>query len=123
MVISNNKQAEHQIQDNIRLALSQKGFAVFRTNVGRVRMSDGRYFDTGLPKGFSDLIAIKDGKITFIEVKTPIGKASPEQINFIMCMKKQYGCKAGVCRSVEDAIELCGDSTEHGKDRASSPQR
>ncbi len=46
---------ESLIQNQIRVELSKAGHTVFRVNVGKVRMADGRYFDTGLPKGFSDL--------------------------------------------------------------------
>ena len=44
--------AEHKIQNDIRVALTKNNCRVFRTNVGKVRMADGRWFDTGLPKGF-----------------------------------------------------------------------
>ena len=70
-------------------------------------MADGRWFDTGVPKGFSDLIAIKGGKITFIEVKDATGRIRPAQKAFLQTMRERYGCRAGIARSVEDAIELC----------------
>lgn len=46
---------EHIIQNNIRIALSND-CVIFRGNVGKGFTKDGRYFDTGLPKGFSDRI-------------------------------------------------------------------
>lgn len=98
---------EHDIQNAIRLALSEHGFCVFRVNTGKVKLADGRWFDTGVPKGFSDLIAIKDGKIYFLEVKTNTGRVRPEQEHFLKEMRERYGCKAGIVRSVEDAIKLC----------------
>lgn len=97
---------EHDIQNAIRLKLSELGYAVFRINSGKVRMADGRWFDTGVPKGFSDLIACKDGKIYFLEVKTETGKASPEQLNFISAMRDRYGCTADIVRSVDDAVRV-----------------
>lgn len=99
--------SEHDIQNTIRLRLSERGFCVFRANVGKVRISDGRYFDTGLPKGFTDLFAVKNGRIYFLEVKSETGKARPEQEHFIAVMRDKYGCVAGVVRSAEDAIRLC----------------
>ncbi len=96
---------EHDIQNSIRLELSKLGCLTFRINVGKFQMKDGRWFDTGVPKGWSDLIAIKDGRIYFLEVKNAKGRASQEQINFIEQMQKQ-GCKAGIVRSVQDAINL-----------------
>lgn len=99
---------EHDIQNSIRLKLSELGFCVFRINTGKVQTKDRRWFDSGVPKGFSDLIAVKDGKIYFIEVKTETGKPSKEQNKFLAVMRDQYGCVAGICRSVEDALELIG---------------
>ena len=100
---------EHDLQNSIRLRLSELGFAVFRANVGRFQTKDGRWFDTGLPKGFSDLMAVKNGRVYFLEVKTETGKASPEQLNFLAVMRNRYGCIAGIVRSVAEAVELVTD--------------
>ena len=97
---------EHDIQNAVRLKLSELGYAVFRINTGRFKLADGRWFDVGVPKGFSDLIAVKNGRIYFLEVKTAAGKASPEQLNFITVMRDRYGCAAGIVRSVDDAVKL-----------------
>lgn len=99
---------EHDIQNAVRLKLSELGYAVFRINTGKFKLADGRWFDVGVPKGFSDLIAVKDGRVFFLEVKTKDGKASPEQVNFITVMRDRYGCAAGIVRSVDDAIRLVG---------------
>jgi len=99
---------EHDIQNAVRLKLSELGYAVFRINTGKFKLADGRWFDVGVPKGFSDLIAVRDGKIYFLEIKTENGKASPEQLNFIAVMRDRYGCTAGIVRSVEDAVRLVG---------------
>lgn len=97
---------EHIIQNRIRTALSPYA-VIFRANVGSGITYDGRHFDTGLPKGFSDLFGFRksDGKAIFIEVKTASGRVSPEQKNFIGRMKG-YGAIAGVCRSPEEALLL-----------------
>lgn len=97
---------EHEIQNSIRLKLSELGYAVFRANVGKFQTKDGRWFDTGLPKGFSDLFAIKNGKIYFLEVKTETGKPTAEQLNFLAVMRDRYGCITGIVRSVEEAVKL-----------------
>ena len=100
---------EHRIQNEIRLALSPY-CVIFRINVGKGHTPDGRYFDTGVPKGFSDLFGFRksDGKAVFIEVKTPTGKPSQEQLKFIDTMRKN-GAIAGICRSAEDAVNLISD--------------
>lgn len=97
---------EIDIQNSIRLALNPYA-VIFRGNVGRVRMADGRYFDTGLPKGYTDLSGFRksDGKKIFIEVKTNKGKLRKDQEHFINEMK-QYPVIVGVCRSAEEAIKL-----------------
>lgn len=99
---------EHRIQNEIRAALSDS-CVIFRINVGKGYTPDGRYFDTGVPKGFSDLFGIRksDGKAVFIEVKTPIGRPTDQQRKFLKAMQN-IGAIAGVCRSVEDAMKLIG---------------
>ena len=61
---------EHSIQKEIQVALSQHKCSVFRTNVGKVMTIDHRWFDTGLPQGFPDLMGYRwvDNQIFFIEV-------------------------------------------------------
>lgn len=100
---------ESLIQNQIRVALSKAGHTVFRINVGKVKMQNGRWFETGAPKGFSDLFGFRpDGRIFFIEVKNETGKLRPEQEKFIEQMKKR-GALAGVARSVEDAMEIVNE--------------
>lgn len=97
---------EHAIQNAVRIALSEYA-TVFRANVGSGVTYDGRHFETGLPKGFSDLFGFRhsDGKIFFIEVKTPSGRLSKDQKHFLEQMRND-GAIAGVARSVDDAIKM-----------------
>jgi hypothetical protein len=97
---------EHDIQNEIRLALAEKGIMCFRANVGRVKMKDNRWFDTGLPKGFCDLFGFRnDGQIFFIEVKNGTGRTSERQEKFMELVKSK-GALAGIARSVEDAMKI-----------------
>ena len=97
---------EHIIQNAIRVNTSDIA-VLFRANVGSGRTYDGRHFDTGLPKGFSDLFGFRrsDGKAVFIEVKAPGGRIRSEQVKFIEIMRS-YGALAGIARSVEDARNI-----------------
>lgn len=97
---------ETALMNMIRVEASKHGVC-FRANVGKVKMFNGRYFDTGLPKGFSDLFGVRssDGKAFFIEVKTEKGRVRPEQEKFIQSMKSK-GAIAGVCRSINDVEDL-----------------
>lgn len=97
---------EHKIMLEIMAAISQD-CVIFRHNVGKVRTPDGRYFSTGVPAGYSDLQGHRksDGRAVYIEVKTKSGRISPQQQHFIDHMR-ETGAIAGVCRSVNDAINL-----------------
>ncbi|MBT2600903.1 MULTISPECIES: VRR-NUC domain-containing protein [unclassified Oceanobacillus] len=103
---------EIDIQNSIRLALNPYA-VIFRNNVGRVRMADGRFFDTGLPKGYSDLSGFRksDGKMVFIEVKNENGRLRNDQKHFLNEMSK-YPVIAGVARSPEEAINLVKEVTQ-----------
>lgn len=108
---------ESDIQNQIRLALSQHGI-VFRTNAGDFWQGERVYSQefhqevlinirrvTGLPEGFSDLLFIGDGKIAFIEVKKKGATVRKRQAKFIETMRSLHH-RAGVARSVEDALKM-----------------
>ena len=97
---------ERDVQNAIRNQTNDIAI-LFRVNVGSGVTYDGRHFDTGLPKGFSDLFGFRlsDGRAVFIEVKTPTGRVRPEQTKFIEKMKS-YGALADIARSVEDARRI-----------------
>ena len=110
---------EHSIQDLIRLELSKYGL-VFRTNAGSAW--GGKYANVPtygniilnprkielLPKGFSDLLFVgTDGRVAFIECKDDKGSLRPEQERFLKLMQS-YGHRAGVARSVNDALKIVG---------------
>ena len=108
--------SEHRIQDEIRLALSEHG-VVLRLNSGKfwqgIRIWSNEFNQyvlinlrpvQGCPPGTSDLLFI--GKnISFIECKDDKGKPRPEQERFIE-MVRSYGHRAGIARSVEEALEI-----------------
>ncbi|MBP2656229.1 MAG: hypothetical protein H6Q73_3798 [Firmicutes bacterium] len=123
---------ESDIQNKIRIALSPHG-TFFRVNVGQawtgteiirtegggVYIPQARPFDTGVPKGFSDLFGVvpmfitpemigqRIGSAAFIEVKTKTGRVRQEQEKFLAFMRAK-GCPAGIARSPEDAIKIIG---------------
>ena len=112
--------SESTIQNEIRLELSKYGL-VFRTNAGSAW--GGKYTNMPnignvvinprkielLPKGFSDLLFVgTDGRVAFVECKDDTGTLRPEQEKFLKLMQS-YGHRAGVARSVEDAIKIIKD--------------
>lgn len=102
--------SEHTIQKEVQLALSQNHCSVFRTNVGKVKLKDGRWFDTGLPKGFPDLMGYRwsDNQIFMIEVKNSAGRIRDDQVrfhNFLQSHKVIHG----IARSKEDALKIVSE--------------
>ncbi|MBC6360557.1 VRR-NUC domain-containing protein [Lactobacillus apis] len=99
--------SEHEIQKQIMRELSMHHCTVFRANVGKVQMQNGRWFDTGLPVGFPDLVGYRwsDNKIFFVEVKTKTGRLSPKQIIFHQHLM-ETNVIHGVARSVKDALMI-----------------
>lgn len=111
--------SEHNIQNEIRTSISEM-CVIFRTNAGDFWQGDVVYSKEfkqkvlinirrveGLPKGYSDLsgVRISDGRAVFIEVKTPSGRPTKAQLNFINKMR-EIGAVAGICRCADDAVKL-----------------
>lgn len=128
------KGSEYQLYDAIIRALYPV-CVLHRTNVtvrknitvprispdGRVQQDDkGRILcdsvpvimRTGLPNGYPDLSGHRktDGKAVYIECKVGYNKPTEDQIKFLV-KRREEGCIAGICRSVQDALDLV---TERG---------
>lgn len=96
---------ETSIQNEIRVALCEAGCIVHRCNTGTFYTRDGRAIKIG-EKGHSDLYGHRpDGKAFYLEVKTPIGRASREQIDFAEAMYRS-GAIVGFARSPGDAVRI-----------------
>lgn len=106
---------ETAIQQAVRLAVSQAGAVMFRNNQGAYQDDQGRWIKYGVCNpGGSDLIGWTSIEVTpdmvgqrvaiftAIEVKTPTGKVTQAQQNFIDQVNKAGG-RAGVIRSLSDA--------------------
>ena len=111
---------EGKIQAAIQLALSESGCVVFRnetagcwtgkavarTSKGDQVLRHAKPMQAGLCTGSSDLIGwTPTGRFLAVEVKTPTGRPTVEQRNFIDRVRAAGGC-AGICRSTEDALQL-----------------
>ncbi len=95
---------ESQIQAAIRLALGAvPDLVLFRNNIGNAIMRGGFRvaFGVGGP-GASDLVGIYRGRAIFVEIKTPIGRLSPEQRRFRDLVTAK-GAVYVVLRSVDEA--------------------
>ena len=100
-------QPERVLQNQIILALSKEGCLIWNNDTGAVKDArTGRYIRYGLCVGSSDLVGVcPDGIAIFCEVKTPSGRASHEQRNFIAACRRN-GARAGIARSVKDALRI-----------------
>ena len=126
----NKKQSERGIQNEIMIANSQSGVAVWRNNTfsgwagklvsnnnGRAVVENARFVRGGLCEGSADLIGITPVKITpdmvgttvgvFTgqEVKTQTGRVSQKQNHFGQFVISKGGIW-GVVRSIEDSRQL-----------------
>jgi len=72
---------------------------------GVVRMPPSIYTSG---KGIPDLLVMRDGRVWFVELKTPRGKLSPHQERFKM-MCEYYGVPYIVIRSLDEAQALILD--------------
>ncbi len=111
--------SESRIQAQIRAVLSgrEAKSRIWRNSVGGAKLEDGSYITYGLGKGSADLIGIykvlitpdmvgqEIGRFLAVEVKTPIGRLSPEQKAWLKAVQS-YGGIAEVCRSETEAQAL-----------------
>jgi hypothetical protein len=109
--------SEQTIQQQIRLACGTGSCRLFRNNTGTLRDQNGRPVTFGLARGSADLIGWTTRTITpdmvgqriavftSIEVKTPTGRVSPEQRQWLEAVQAAGGI-AGVARSVADALTM-----------------
>lgn len=96
---------EKDIEKAILEALNFKGWmawknptvGVFDSKKGSYRKPMGGFHLTGV----SDIIAVKGGEVWFIEVKTPSGKMTKNQLDFEKRLLK-HGGNYLVARKVED---------------------
>ena len=106
--------SEKKIMNKIQIVLAGLGAKIFRNQVGKYKLSNGNWLSYGLGPGSSDLIGFSVTQITpsmvgrrvaiflAVEVKTPKGKVSPQQENFIRVVNLSGGI-GFIARSVEEA--------------------
>lgn len=106
-------QIENDVKQKILEACGHGDVRLWNHPVGGMSVND-RFYKFGMGKGASDLIGIKRrviriedigkvlGQFIAIEVKTDIGQASEEQLNFINVIR-QFGGLAGIARNPTQA--------------------
>lgn len=103
------KHDEFDFQCLVVSALEHAGVPVF--SVPNHLMRNGlaelrREMKAGFRKGAPDLIAGKDGKSYWLELKTPVGKQSAEQVAF-SSVARLFGAEYRVVRTLDDIKDLC----------------
>lgn len=111
---------EGRLMREMQVALSQAGHRLVRVNAGHgwvgptKRNNDGSVLIkhaqpfVGVPEGVSDLIGCaSDGAFVAIEVKTQTGRPTERQTAYIE-MVRSIGGRAGVARTVEEALAVAG---------------
>ena len=103
---------ETNIMNKIMIKMSQKGYLIWRNQVGLFKTLDGRTVNIGI-KGSSDLMAVKPTVITpemvgqtlavfvAVEVKTATGRQSEPQKKWQKAVEK-LGVKYILARSEND---------------------
>lgn len=97
---------EQYLTKQIMLYCGERNWLCFHTNVGKVLTADNRYFDTGLPVGWPDLLIITDnGKVMFIETKIHPRKPTCEQLAMQKLLRER-GFVSETVYSLEEFIVL-----------------
>ena len=86
--------SEKNIVNNIRDYLKKQGFFVLKLHGSNMQQP-----------GIPDLLAIKDGRAYWFEVKTDKGRATKLQVHMIEQLRG-FGCVVEVVRSVND-VKAC----------------
>jgi len=74
----------------------------------------------GVHRGFADLMVLSGGRVLFLELKSPRGRLSPEQVAFRDAVQAQ-GFGWALVRSLDDAL---GALADHGiTTRVAAPVR
>jgi hypothetical protein len=99
--------SEAGIQAQILLAIGRMPeLMIWRQNVGKFRLDTGRVISFGVA-GCPDIIGCYKGRFVGIEVKTPKGRQSDQQINFQAAVERAGGIYI-LARSVDDAVSALG---------------
>lgn len=96
---------EQYLDNQIKLWCGQHDYLCFHLNVGKIITSDKRFFQTGLPKGFPDLmIMTNDGKIAYCETKIKPRKPTKDQER-VLSLLRERGFNAFVAYNLDEFID------------------
>lgn len=100
---------ETLLATRLKLYCGEHNYIIIRQQSGNFYTSQGIPVKIGF-NGLSDYLIITDkGEPVFVETKVRPNKPTKDQLRFIDEMHKR-GVKAGVVYSIEDFIELIGET-------------
>lgn len=91
---------EGQIQKQAIELLKLSGYLVFRLNSGRARNNIRL-----CPPGTPDLLAVKKGRVLWIEMKKPGGTLNPDQVDMIADLI-EHGQEVAVVSGIPELQEM-----------------
>lgn len=81
---------ESRLKNEIMADCGKRGWLCFHINVGSVRLPDGSFFSTGVPKGWPDLtILTNDGQTIFVETKIKPRRPTADQIKMLRILSER----------------------------------
>lgn len=96
---------EQRLTKQIMIWCGEHDYLCHHLNVGQFKLPDGRYFNTGVPKGFPDLQIIGYGEVRYVETKIHPRKPTKEQLEWIELLNKR-NIKTKCVYSLEEFIEF-----------------
>lgn len=107
---------EAELQKAVKHWLDARRIFYWRMALGGIVMDGGKFYVRNSLSGFPDLMGIfgnkkNHGKAWCIELKTPRGRLSDSQKNWIMRLGG-HGVAVSVCRSLDDVRDFF---KEHGE--------
>lgn len=106
--------SESRLLAEIREALGDaRDLVLWRNNAGALRDDAGRQVRYGLAVGSADLVGIlaPSGRLFALEVKTPTGRVSPDQVRWAK-LAESMGAFVRTVRSVDEARKALADARE-----------
>ena len=95
---------ESRLKNEIRIYCGEHNWLCFHINVATIKLPNGSYLKTGVPKGWPDLTILTDtGVSIYCETKIHPRKPTEDQIKMIKNLKAR-GFRAFVAYSLEEFI-------------------
>ena len=96
---------EQRLTKQIMIYCGEHDILCHHLNVGQFKLPDGRYFNTGVPKGFPDLQLIGHGWVAYVETKIHPRKPTLDQLAWMKILNDRK-IASGCVYTLEEFIEF-----------------